>query len=70
MPKEYLNPPQLFPSRPYGFSQLVVTHGGKTVYPSGQAAWDAGQQIIGGDDLGAQTRQTSRPFSDLSQAVL
>ncbi len=44
MPKEYLNPKELFPSLQYGFSQIVTTtHGGRTVYLSGQAAWDAGQ---------------------------
>ena len=28
MPKEYLNPKELFPSLQYGFSQIVVTYGG------------------------------------------
>jgi enamine deaminase RidA (YjgF/YER057c/UK114 family) len=69
MPKEYLNPTQLFPGRPYGFSQLVVTQGGKTVYLSGQVAWDAGQQIVGGDDLGAQTRQTLKNIETAMQAA-
>jgi len=60
MPKEHLNPPTLFASLPYGFSQVVATKGGRTVYLSGQTAWDADQQIVGGNDLGAQTRQALR----------
>ena len=60
MPKEHLNPPTLFASLPYGFSQAVATTGGRMVYLSGQTAWDANQQIVGGADLGAQTRQALR----------
>lgn len=60
MPKEHLNPPELFQSRQYGFSQIVTVEGGKTVYISGQVAWDANQQIVGTGDLRAQTWQTLR----------
>ena len=60
MPKQYLNPETLFPSLPIGFSQAVVSQGGKTVYLSGQTAWDANKQIVGGNDLGEQTRQSLR----------
>jgi enamine deaminase RidA (YjgF/YER057c/UK114 family) len=69
MPKEYLNPKELFPSLPYGFSQIVVSHGGTTVYLSGQVAWDLQQQIVGGDDLGAQTRQALRNIDTAMQAA-
>ncbi len=57
MPKQHINPETLFPSLPFGFSQAVVTEGGRTVYLSGQTAWDANKQIVGGNDLGGQTRQ-------------
>ena len=60
MPKQYLNPETLFPSLPIGFSQAVVSQGSKTVYLSGQTAWDANKQIVGGNDLGEQTRQSLR----------
>lgn len=60
MPKQHLNPDTLFPSLPIGFSQVVVTQGGRTVYLSGQTAWDANKQIIGGNDIGQQTRQALR----------
>jgi enamine deaminase RidA (YjgF/YER057c/UK114 family) len=60
MPKEHINPPSLFPSLQHGFSQIVTAQGGKTVYISGQTAWDANKQIVGGMDLGEQTRQALR----------
>jgi len=58
MPKETINPPELFPSLHYGFSQIVTSTGGKTIYLSGQVAWDQNEQIIGTNDLAAQTQQT------------
>lgn len=60
MPKEYINPPDLFPSLQYGFSQIVTSTGGKTVYLSGQVAWDERQQIVDPGDLQAQTWQALR----------
>jgi 2-iminobutanoate/2-iminopropanoate deaminase len=60
VPKEHINPATLFPSVPLGFSQIVTARGGKTVYISGQTAWDAGMRIAGGNDLGEQTRQALR----------
>jgi enamine deaminase RidA (YjgF/YER057c/UK114 family) len=57
MPKEYINPPALFDSLQYGFSQMVIVNGGKVVYLSGQVAWNASQQIVGPGDLRSQTRQ-------------
>jgi enamine deaminase RidA (YjgF/YER057c/UK114 family) len=66
MPKRYINPPTLFSSLPHGFSQAVVTRGVTTIYISGQVAWDARKQIVGGSDLGAQTRKA---LSNLRAAV-
>ena len=60
MPKEYINPDSLFRSLEYGFSQIVAACGGKTVYISGQTAWDRQRQIIGGTDLAQQARQALR----------
>jgi 2-iminobutanoate/2-iminopropanoate deaminase len=66
MAKEYINPPELFPSLQYGFSQIVVSQGGRTVYLSGQVAWDEKQQIVGPDDLRAQVWQT---FKNIERAM-
>lgn len=60
MPKEYINPPSLFPSQHHGFSQAVVATGTRTIYVSGQTAWDARRELIGGRDLAAQARQAFR----------
>ncbi len=57
MTKKTINPPELFDSLQYGFSQIVAASGGRTVYLSGQVAWDADQQIVGPGDLRLQTRQ-------------
>ncbi len=60
MTKAYLNPPDLFASRPYGFSQAVVASGNRVVYCSGQVAWDENEQIGEPDDLAEQTRRSLR----------
>lgn len=45
MPKISLNPDTLFDSVQYGFSQIVVAEGRRTIYWSGQVAWDEKQNI-------------------------
>lgn len=60
MPKEHLNPPELFPSLQYGFSQVVTTTPGKMIFISGQVAWDAQQNLVGSNDLKEQTLQSLR----------
>jgi enamine deaminase RidA (YjgF/YER057c/UK114 family) len=57
MSKRFVNPAALFPTTRFGFSQAVRTTGGTTLHISGQTAWDANGQLVGGADLGAQTRQ-------------
>jgi enamine deaminase RidA (YjgF/YER057c/UK114 family) len=66
MPKEYVNPNNLFPSLPYGFSQVVIATGKKMVFISGQTAWDAEKNIVGGDSVLEQARQA---FRNLETAV-
>jgi enamine deaminase RidA (YjgF/YER057c/UK114 family) len=60
MPTEYINPNSLFPSLPHGFSQVVVATGRKMVFISGQTAWDAHKNIVGGDSVLEQARQAFR----------
>ena len=57
MTKERINPPSVFRSLDHGFSQGVAASGRTTLYVSGQTAWDANKQLVGGSDLRAQTRQ-------------
>ena len=60
MPKEYINPDNLFPSLPHGFSQIVVASGKGMVFISGQTAWDERKNIVGGDSVLEQARQALR----------
>jgi len=57
MPKTTLNPPSLFASLEHGFSQAVVASGARTVFISGQTAWDANRQVVGEPDLAGQVKQ-------------
>jgi 2-iminobutanoate/2-iminopropanoate deaminase len=60
MSKTSLNPNSLFNSLQFGFSQIVVAQGSRTVYFSGQVAWDEHRNIIGENDLRAQVWQSLR----------
>ncbi len=66
MPKEYINPNSLFPSLPHGFCQIVIASGKKMVFISGQTAWDARKNIVGGDSVLEQARQA---FRNLEKAM-
>ncbi len=69
MPKLYINPDSLFPSLQHGFSQIVAASGGKTIYISGQTAWDSHKQIVGGTDLARQARQALRNVQTAVEAA-
>jgi len=53
---EPINPPTTFRSVDHGFSQAVSASGSRTLYVSGQTAWDAQKRIVG-SDLETQARQ-------------
>ena len=69
MPKEYVNPNSLFPSLPHGFSQVVIASGRKMVFISGQTAWDARKNIVGGDSVLEQARQAFRNLEKAMEAA-
>ena len=69
MPKVHVNPNSLFASLPHGFSQAVITSGRKMVFISGQTAWDARKNIVGGDSVLEQTRQAFRNLEKAMQAA-
>ncbi len=56
--KRVVNPKALFNSLQYGFSQAVVTRGGRMVHVAGQTAWDAKRRIVGRGNLRAQVRKS------------
>ncbi|MCK9510011.1 MAG: RidA family protein [Pigmentiphaga sp.] len=51
---------------PNGFSHVVVTTGQTQVQVSGQVAYDASGNVVGVDDLTAQTRQV---YTNISHAL-
>lgn len=59
MPRHTLQPPELFPSRAWGFSQVVVTEPGRIVTVAGQVAWGA-DSAVNAEGLEGQFRQTLR----------
>src|SRR5437764_12274773 len=69
MPKEYLNPNNLFQSLPHGFSQVVIATGRKMVFISGQTAWDIRKNIVGGDSVLEQARQAFRNLETAMEAA-
>ncbi|MDJ0571792.1 MAG: RidA family protein [Pleurocapsa sp. MO_192.B19] len=68
MAKEYINPSTLFPSVKFGFSQIVTTQGGRTVYLSGQAPFDAEENIVG-TNLKSQMQQCLKNIKAALEAV-
>lgn len=58
MNRETINPKSLFDSRQYGFSQIVIANPGKTVFISGQVAWDENLYLVGENDLAKQTQKS------------
>ena len=57
--KEYINPDGLFKSP--AFSQIVTTQGsGKTIYVGGQNAVDKNVELVGKNDIAAQTEQAMK----------
>lgn len=54
MNKKAYNPPALFDSRQFGFSQITSVPMGKMIFISGQVAWDEEMNIVGENDLAIQ----------------
>ncbi len=55
MEKQFANPPTL--PTPRNYHHAVAVEGGRTIYLSGQVAFDRERNIIGGDNIVEQTRQ-------------
>src|SRR3954462_15259272 len=52
------NPPEL--SKPTGYTHVVEASGGRTVYISGQIAYDKDGKVVGEGDMKAQAEQVFR----------
>ncbi len=64
-----INPPNLYDALGYGFSHASLQDGGKTLHLAGQVAWDKDCNIVGGDDLAAQTQQALANLKAVLAAV-
>ena len=58
MAHDRISPPDLFDSRPYGFSQVVSATGQRLIFCAGQTAWDRDCGIQGPGDFRTQMTAT------------
>ncbi len=56
--RQLVNPPELHPAP--GFSHVAISEGTKVVHLAGQVALDQQFGIVGGNDLGEQTKAAMR----------
>lgn len=64
MEKKFLNPPTI--ATPRGYTHVVTVTGGKTVFISGQVAFNQKGELVGKGDLRAQTTQV---YENLKNAL-
>jgi 2-iminobutanoate/2-iminopropanoate deaminase len=70
MSNERINPNTVASTLQYGFSQAVLANSrGQVLYMSGQTAWDAERQMVGGRDVGQQARQAFENVRRLVESV-
>lgn len=67
MGRELLSPATLHPSP--GFSHITIATGTRTIYFAGQVALDSEFNIVGGDDLRAQTVAAMRNLETAMREV-
>ncbi len=65
--RELVNPPELHPAP--GFSHVAIASGTRVVHIAGQVALDRQFGIVGGDDLGEQTKAAMRNVELAMQAA-
>ncbi len=66
MKKYFLNPPSS--PTPKSYHHAVAVEGGRSIYLSGQVAFDAERKIVGVGDVVAQTRQAMRNLKSAVEA--
>ena len=60
----FINPPTL--TKPNGYTHVVESQRGRTIFISGQVALDSGGNLVGRDDFAAQSEQV---FKNLKAAL-
>ena len=69
MTNNRIHPPALFDTSGFGFSHIAIQSGGRTAHIAGQTAWDKDRNLVGGNDVALQTRQTLANLRDALTAV-
>ena len=67
--RQHLSPAGLFSTKGLGFTHVVRSEPGTTIWISGQTAWDADRKLVGGDDLGKQAEQALRNLRTALEAA-
>lgn len=67
MARTLINPPELHPAP--GFSHITVAEPGRIAYIAGQVALAPDFSVIGGDDLGEQTKAAMRNIEVALKAI-
>jgi enamine deaminase RidA (YjgF/YER057c/UK114 family) len=67
--KRHISPAGLFSTKRLGFTHVVTSSPGTTVYISGQTAWDADRKLVGGTDLRLQAEQAFRNLRTALEAA-
>lgn len=67
MPRELINPLELHPAP--GFSHVAIARGVRVVHFAGQVALDREFNLVGGDDLGEQTKAVMRNLEQAMRAA-
>jgi enamine deaminase RidA (YjgF/YER057c/UK114 family) len=57
MKRNVINPPSVYLTARFGFSQAVEQRSACSLHVSGQVAWDKDCKLVGSGDVGAQARQ-------------
>ena len=65
--RELVNPPGLHPAP--GFSHVAIAHGSRVVHFAGQVALAPDFSLVGGDDLGEQTKAAMRNLKTAMDAA-
>jgi enamine deaminase RidA (YjgF/YER057c/UK114 family) len=66
MKTEHISPDTIFDSKPYGFSQVVISEGSRMVHIAGQTSQDKDLNIMGEGDFPAQAK---RAFENVGLAL-
>src|SRR6184192_2459209 len=67
MPRDLINPPELHPTP--GFSHIAVPTGRRLAFVAGQVALDTEFNLVGGDDLAAQTKAAMENVGTALQTI-